>query len=236
MAGRFLPPLRFPIVKGPIVPVQPPKMYHVCVLGTPSSGKSNIMDMLCGLPFSDSLINVEAIEATTATYLTTDGIVYVVYMSINEPEYIKMGAIPKSSCNVVLYDVSNPDDVGVLNQYLDILNSAKSDVPVIIVGNKVDLADTAEQSFDEIKCTSGTPIIKCSLKNGGASLMEELANKIVEIISPGTTLKKIKPQPFRMQEMRIRAKMHHDEALKTKSQMYIPPHLRPASSSGDNLG
>lgn len=217
--------------------IEMPKMHSVFIIGTASSGKSNLMDMICGLPFSDSLVNVEPIECNAGSYITSkDERINILYIMYNDINAFKMQTIGKPECILAMYDVSKPEDIDGINEYMDIVMERWPNVPMIVSGNKKDLlGPDYVHDASLIRHPPDAIMIGTTIKTKTLTPLQ-IANKVISIVlkDDSVSLRQVIPPPSRMQDIRLKSRNYYEKARENKQKFVRSDEILPQSPAGSS--
>jgi Ras-related protein Rab-1A len=65
------------------------------------------------------------------------------YMSLNQNLFLKVHGV------ILMYDISNRDSFDHLTKWLDLIKDAINDIPIVLVGNKIDKEEERLVSYNE---------------------------------------------------------------------------------------
>jgi Ras-related protein Rab-1A len=103
------------------------------------------------------------------------------YMSLNQNLFLKVHGV------ILMYDISNRDSFDHLTKWLDLIKDAINDIPIVLVGNKIDKEEERLVSYNEgeqlakelnISFFESSGKENKNVKEPFYSLCEEIINKV----------------------------------------------------------
>jgi small GTP-binding protein len=142
--------VEFPGLKGP--------QFKIVVAGEPAVGKTTLVRRFTGKQMRDQYIPTLGVEITTKKVkLGKDLVTLMIWDLAGQPQFkIVRPIYYKGSSGIVfVFDVTLPHTLARIDDWVSESSSSIKDIPGVIIGNKIDLADqrNVERSTAEARAS-----------------------------------------------------------------------------------
>lgn len=151
-------------------------MQNILLIGDSSVGKSSFLLRLTHDAFTESYISTLGKEMTRLDDI-------IIHDTAGNPRFSNLCREYYKHANgaLVFFDVNNPDKKGIL-KWVHALRKENNDIPIIIVGNKIDIGSYKKIKIDNLN----TLYISCKTGENIHCVMKEIRKIMIKASPPET--------------------------------------------------
>lgn len=125
------------------------KTFRVVIFGDHKVGRATLSENFLHSGFPLDQMNIGVMFFTKSTKINDNFYVLSIWSITHQFRFLHPGYVKGANGAVYLYDITNSESLNHLHKFIDLIRENSGDIPIMLIGNKLDLEKNREVSREE---------------------------------------------------------------------------------------
>ena len=125
------------------------KTFRVVIFGDQKVGRATLSENFLHSSFPLDQMNIGVMFFTKSTKINDKHYILSIWSITQQFRFLHPGYVKGANGAVYLYDITNSVSLNHLHKFIDLIRENSGDIPIMLIGNKLDLEKNREVSREE---------------------------------------------------------------------------------------